>query len=48
MRPDNSKVTVIRMSILFTLYDAEFGDLRGEKLEIECQITAGATPIVAQ
>ena len=35
MRPDNSKVTVIRMSILFTLYDAEFGDLRGEKLEIE-------------
>ena len=35
MRPDNSKVTVIRMSILFTLYDAEFGDLRGEDLKNE-------------
>ncbi len=35
MRPDNSKVTVIMMSILFTLYDAEFGDLREEELKIE-------------
>ncbi len=35
MRPDNSKVMVARLSILFTLYDAEFGDLRGEELKIE-------------
>ena len=35
MRPDNSKVTVILVSILFTLYDAEFGDLRGEELKNE-------------
>ena len=41
-------MTVIRMSIFFTLYDAEFGDLRGEKLEIEvpnyswCHANCGA------
>jgi hypothetical protein len=35
MRPDNSKVMVARLNILFTLYDAEFGDLRGEDLKNE-------------
>jgi hypothetical protein len=35
MRPDNGKVTVIRVSILLILYDAEFGDLREEDLKNE-------------
>ncbi len=35
MRTDNSKVTVTLVNILFTLYDAEFGDLRGEDLNKE-------------
>ena len=35
MRPDNSKVTVILVSILLTFYDAKFGDLRGEDLKNE-------------
>jgi hypothetical protein len=35
MRSDNSIVTTNRMNILFTIYDAEFGDLRGEDLKKE-------------
>jgi len=35
MRSNDSVVTVRLMNILFTLYDAEFGDLRGEDLKNE-------------
>jgi len=35
MRPDNNKVMVARLNVLFTIHDAVFGDLRGEELKIE-------------
>ena len=35
MRSDNSIVTANLVNILFTIYDADFGDLRGEELKKE-------------